>query len=170
LLLNACSARFWSFWPRGRDHRSACRDTAAVRALPPVHALNRCQRCCLPESLSPAIPFRAAAGCIHLGPPCSRCACACIGAPRLPACVLCRVLGQRRGAHLAARFAYRVVTRAYPAARCVEGVDLGSQWRLDVPPPRLSPLLDADEPRSGWPLLVRSIRQAVEAMSMAPPR
>jgi hypothetical protein len=47
-------------------------------------------------------------------------------------------------------------TRANPAARRVEGVDLGSQWRLDTPPSRLSPFLGTREPCSGWPLLVRS--------------
>jgi hypothetical protein len=149
LLLNACSARFWSFWPCGRDHRAACHDAANVRAVPPVHALNRCQRCCLPERclrLSRFVPLLAA---FASAPPCPRCACARTGAPRLPACVLCHVPGRRHGVHLAARFAYRIVTRAYPAARRAEGVDLGSQWRLDVTPPRLSPLLGAGEPCNG---------------------
>jgi hypothetical protein len=45
----------------------------------------------------------------------------------------------------APRFAYHVVPRACPTTRRDVGDDPGSQWRLDVPLPRLFPLAAADE-------------------------
>jgi hypothetical protein len=68
----------WSRSPRCLSRRGCCACSAARACA------SHGQRCCLPESMSLAVPLRAADVRIVSAPPCPRCACARTGAPRLP--------------------------------------------------------------------------------------